>query len=102
MQPQQNPYDFITSSPKEKRLPVAGLGLSSNSVGVRIALFSTLIIVLVVIAFVGKSLLSSGGNVPNLIIVAQDQTEVARVASEPIANNNSAVQQQTTTNFAQT
>jgi hypothetical protein len=76
------------------------LNLGGGSMAIRIAIVVIGVVVLMILIIVASSLLSGSGNVPNLTIVAEDQNEIARVAT--IANNNASnISQATTSNFAQ-
>jgi hypothetical protein len=102
MQPQQpynNPYDFIVNPEKPQRRPVLNLG--GSSMAMRIALVVGLLVVVVIVIIVGSSLLtSSGSNVTNMTSVAQDQTELIRVATEATQDQSNDISQTTTRYFA--
>ncbi|HEY1835352.1 MAG TPA: hypothetical protein VGG13_00850 [Candidatus Saccharimonadales bacterium] len=102
MQPQtpySDPYDFITNPKKPPRARL--FKLPGGSFGMRIAIVvGGGVIILIVLAIIA-SLFSGGSNAQQYVTaVAQDQTELARVAA--LATQSSAVSQQTTSNFAQT
>lgn len=111
MNPQQQPYqpsktgseyDFFLNpekSPKVSRLH--GLNDGNKSFGSRILTLVGAAAVTVIILYVIFSIVTGGsGNKPKLIIVAQDQNELIRVATltTTIGQNQSA---QSTQNFAQ-
>lgn len=102
MQPQQpynNPYDFIVNPEKPQRRPVLNVG--GSNVAVRIALVVGLVVVVAVVLAVGSSLLTSGSsNVTNMTAVAQDQTELVRVATQATQDQSTDINQSSTRYFA--
>jgi len=68
---------------------------------IRIALVAVVIVLIIVIILVVGSLFSSSGsNVTNMTSVAQDQTELIRVATEATQNQSTDINQSTTRYFA--
>lgn len=102
MQPQQpynNPYDFIVNPEKPSRRPL--LNLNGTSMAMRIALITGLVVVIIIVMIVLGSLFSShGSNVTNMTAVAQDQTELIRVATEATQSQSNYISQTTTLYFA--
>jgi hypothetical protein len=82
--PPQNPYDFIMNpeKPKKKPIPLALPG-GGNSLLSRIAIAGGGLLILIILIVIVSSLISSGGKekTVNLLTVAQDQTEIIRVAT---------------------
>jgi hypothetical protein len=97
MQPQQNTgqYDFFMNPEKPSRRNPLGGG---NSLGTRVGIILGGAVLLIIVIAVAASMFSGGGgNTPRLLIVAEDQNELARVAQLGAAQGVS----QTTKNFAQ-
>jgi hypothetical protein len=77
------------------------LNLGGSSMVMRIGLIVGLVVVIGIILTVVSSLLSSGGsNVTNMTSVAQDQTELIRVATEATQSQSTDISQSTTRYFA--
>jgi hypothetical protein len=80
---QQNPYEFIMSSPQQQK---SGPNLSSTKA--RIAVVVIGIILLIIIGVIANKILtaSSSAQTDKLIVVAQTETELIRVASLGLEN----------------
>jgi hypothetical protein len=101
MQPQNTgQYDFFMSPEKPSRRSMLP-GLSGgNSMIMRIAVIGGIFVIIVICLVVLSSLFSSGGNLPKLTTVAQQQSELIRVATLA-TNEGSAQTSQSTNNFTQ-
>lgn len=78
MDPQSNQYDFIlnpTKSSRKSMLP------GNNGMLMRLFVVLGLIVLIIIVFIIGSSLFSGSSNVPKLTIVAQQQTEVIRIAN---------------------
>lgn len=104
MQPQQpdsNPYDFIVNPGKPQKRSPLNLSMPGGPMMQRIVLVAGGAILLIMLVIVASSLLSGGGNVADMTIVAQDQTELERVATVATGDDEANISQQTTLNFAE-
>jgi hypothetical protein len=79
--PSNNPYEFIMNPQKPKKPPVL---IGGNSTMQRILVVVGGLIVLVILAVVVSSLLTAGSKekTAGLLTVAQDQTELIRIATD--------------------
>jgi phosphoglycerol transferase MdoB-like AlkP superfamily enzyme len=98
--PRGSEYEFFMNPEKPRRRSLLpGFG-SGSSMGMRIGLIAAIAFGVIIILYFILSIFGGSSNKPNLIIVAQDQNELARVATLAATDG---VQQsaQSTQNFAQ-
>lgn len=82
--PGHNPYDFILNPEKPQKKPTVPLAGAGNSMMQRIAIAGGGLVILIIVAVVGMSLLTSGSKekTASLLSIAQYQTELVRVATD--------------------
>jgi hypothetical protein len=93
--PTQNPYDFIINPTQQPKSKLLGNLQSPNKRFMTVGVGGLLI--LIILIFVLKIVLGGGPNTVPFVTVAQDQTEIARVAGLALQQQNAA---QTTQNVA--
>lgn len=91
-----NQYDFIVSSGKNQ----SNSWLVTASLKTRITVVVVGLVILLLIGWIGIALLnnSSNSNLQNIVILVEEQNELARISQDPITN----AAQETTQNFAVT
>jgi len=84
MQPQNNPYEFITTSPQStgSPSPISQLTGGGNTIRKRIITVAIGLVVLIILAIVVSSIISSAGKggVVAFADVAQDQSELTNIS----------------------
>lgn len=79
--PGHNPYEFIMNPEKPAKKPVA---LAGNSLTQRLLIAGGGLVILIILVIVVASLITSGGKekTTNFLAIAQEQTELVRIASD--------------------
>jgi hypothetical protein len=87
MQPENNPYEFITGTPAPQptsKVPLPKIAGEPNSVRRRVIIVAGGVIVLIIVAVIVQSIIGNIGkaNVATFATVAQDQSEIIAISKK--------------------